>query len=114
MRANRYGRIVLTSYPPMCPEQVAPVVGWLTHQSCSITGEILVAIAGRVGRVAVAESPGVFRPSWSIEQVGENLEAIRDMNALLVFPVVPAGHAEHLRYSFARAEREGARDGQRR
>jgi NAD(P)-dependent dehydrogenase (short-subunit alcohol dehydrogenase family) len=103
-----------SAYPPMCPELVAPVVGWLAHQSCWITGEILIAIAGRVARVAVAESPGVFRPSWSIEQVGENLGAIRDINAPLVFPVVPDGHAEHLRYSFAMVEREGARDGQRR
>jgi NAD(P)-dependent dehydrogenase (short-subunit alcohol dehydrogenase family) len=103
-----------SAYPTMCPEQVAPVVGWLTHESCSITGEILTAVAGRVASVAVAESPGVFRPSWSVEQVGENLDAIRDINAPLFFPVVPDGHAEHLRYSFAMVEREGARDGQRR
>ena len=45
---------------------------------------------------------------------GKNLDAIRDINAPLFFPVVPDGHAEHLRYSFARVEREGARDGQRR
>jgi NAD(P)-dependent dehydrogenase (short-subunit alcohol dehydrogenase family) len=104
----------VSAYPPMCPEQVAPVVGWLSHQSCSITGEILVAVAGRVARVVVAESPGVFRPSWSIEQVGENLESIRDINAPLVFPTVPDGHAEHLRYSFSIVEREGVGDGQRR
>jgi NAD(P)-dependent dehydrogenase (short-subunit alcohol dehydrogenase family) len=104
----------VSAYPPMRPEQVAPVVGWLSHQSCSITGEIVVAVAGRVARVVVAESPGVFRPSWSIEQVGENLDSIRDLHAPLVFPVVPDGHAEHLRYSFSIVEREGAGDGQRR
>jgi hypothetical protein len=98
----------------MCPDQVAPVVGWLAHQSCAITGEMLIAVAGRVARAAVAESAGVYRPSWSIEEVGENLDAIRDADAALMFPVVPDGHAEHLRYSFARAEREGAGDGQRR
>ena len=103
-----------SAYPPMCPEQVAPVVGWLAHQSCSITGEMLIAVAGRVARAAVAESAGVYRPSWSIEDVGENLDAIRDANVPLVFPVVPDGHAEHLRYSFAMVEREGAGDGQRR
>ena len=37
-----------SAYPPMGPELVAPVVGWLAHESCSITGEILVALAGRV------------------------------------------------------------------
>jgi NAD(P)-dependent dehydrogenase (short-subunit alcohol dehydrogenase family) len=103
-----------SAYPPMCPEQVAPVVGWLAHQSCSINGEMLIAVAGRVARAAVAESAGVYRPSWSIEEVGENLDAIRDAGAPLIFPVVPDGHAEHLRYSFARVEREGAGDGQRR
>jgi NAD(P)-dependent dehydrogenase (short-subunit alcohol dehydrogenase family) len=103
-----------SAYPPMCPDQVAPVVGWLAHQSCAITGEMLIAVAGRVARAAVAESAGVYRPSWSIEEVGENLDAIRDADAALMFPVVPDGHAEHLRYSFARAEREGAGDGQRR
>jgi NAD(P)-dependent dehydrogenase (short-subunit alcohol dehydrogenase family) len=91
----------ISAYPPMCPDQVAPVVGWLCHEACSITGEMLIAIAGRVARVVIAETPGVFRPSWSIEQIGEDLNAIRDMHAPLVFPVVPDGHVEHLRYSFS-------------
>ena len=29
---------------------VAPVVGWLAHESCSVTGEMLVALAGRVAQ----------------------------------------------------------------
>jgi NAD(P)-dependent dehydrogenase (short-subunit alcohol dehydrogenase family) len=100
----------ISAYPPMCPDQVAPVVGWLSHELCSITGEMLIAVAGRVARVVIAETPGVFRPSWSIEQVGEDLTAIRDMHAPLVFPVVPDGHAEHLRYSFS-MRRKGAEGG---
>lgn len=96
-----------STYPPMRPDQVAPVVGWLAHESCSITGEMLVAVAGRVARAAIAESAGVYRPTWRIEDVGDDLDVIRDMNAPLVFPVVPDGHAEHLRYSFAQVEREG-------
>jgi NAD(P)-dependent dehydrogenase (short-subunit alcohol dehydrogenase family) len=91
----------ISAYPPMCPDQVAPVVGWLSHELCSITGEMLIAIAGRVAKAVIAEAPGVFRPSWSIAQVGEDLTAIRDMHAPLVFPVVPDGHVEHLRYSFS-------------
>ncbi len=30
-----------SKYPPMDPELVAPTVGWLAHESCSITGEML-------------------------------------------------------------------------
>ena len=92
-----------SAYPPMGPELVAPVVGWLAHETCSITGEMLVALAGRVATATVAETPGVYRPSWSIEEVGENMTAIRDDTQPLVFPVVPDGHGDHIRYSFAMA-----------
>jgi NAD(P)-dependent dehydrogenase (short-subunit alcohol dehydrogenase family) len=92
-----------SAYPPMEPELVAPVVGWLAHESCSITGEMLVAIAGRVASAVIAESPGVYRPSWSIEKVGEEMDAIRHTAAPLIFRVVPNGHADHIRYSFEMA-----------
>jgi NAD(P)-dependent dehydrogenase (short-subunit alcohol dehydrogenase family) len=92
-----------SAYPPMGPELVAPVVGWLAHESCSITGEMLVALAGRVARAVIAETPGVYRPSWSIAEVGEHIAAIRDASAPVVFPVAPDGHGDHIRYSFAMA-----------
>ena len=92
-----------SAYPPMEPELVAPAVGWLAHESCSITGEILVAIAGRVARAVVAETPGVYRPSWTIEDVAEHIDAIRDTTEPVIFPVVPDGHARHIAYSFAAA-----------
>ncbi|KZS60262.1 SDR family NAD(P)-dependent oxidoreductase [Mycobacterium ostraviense] len=95
----------IPTYPPMGVELVAPVVGLLAHESCPITGEMLVAVAGRVARAVVAESPGVHRPSWSIEDVAEHLDDIRDVAEPLVFPVVPDGHGEHLRYSFEMATR---------
>jgi len=103
-----------SAYPPMGPELVAPVVGWLAHESCSVTGEMLVALAGRVARAVVAETPGVYRPSWSIGEVGEHIAAIRDASEPVVFPVVPDGHGDHIRYSFAMAKRgsfEGANHG---
>lgn len=92
-----------SAYPPMGPDLVAPAVGWLAHESCSVTGEFFVAIAGRIARAVVAESPGVYRPSWTVEQVGEQMDAIRDLSEPVIFPVVPDGHADHIRYSFGRA-----------
>jgi NAD(P)-dependent dehydrogenase (short-subunit alcohol dehydrogenase family) len=89
-----------SAYPPMGPELVAPVVGWLAHESCTVTGEVFVALAGRVARAVIAESPGVYQPSWTVEDVADNLEAIRNIEAPLVFPVVPDGHDQHIRYSF--------------
>ncbi|QZH60858.1 SDR family NAD(P)-dependent oxidoreductase [Mycolicibacterium farcinogenes] len=92
-----------SAYPPMGPELVAPAVGWLAHESCSVTGEYFVAIAGRLARAAVVESPGVYRPAWTVEEAGEQMDRIRDISEPVIFPVVPDGHTEHIRYSFGRA-----------
>src|SRR5882757_4352883 len=80
-----------SAYPPMGPELVAPVVGWLAHESCSVSGEVFIALAGRVARAVIAESPGVCRPTWTVEDVGEYLDAIRKVEAPLIFPVVLDG-----------------------
>ncbi|QLL07737.1 SDR family NAD(P)-dependent oxidoreductase [Mycobacterium vicinigordonae] len=106
--------IDISAYPPMGTDLVAPVVGLLAHESCPVSGEMLIAIAGRVARAVVAESPGVQRLSWTVENVAEALYAIRNLAAPLVFPVVPDGHADHIRYSFDSAEwamREEAHSG---
>jgi hypothetical protein len=95
-----------SAYPPMGPDLVAPVVGWLAHESCSVTGEMLIALAGRVARAVVSETPGVYRPAWSIADVGDHIAAIRDASDPVVFPVVPDGHGDHIRYSFGMAAQE--------
>ena len=92
-----------SAYPPMDPELVAPVVGWLAHESCTVTGEMMISMAGRMARAFAAETPGVYRPAWTIEQVAENIDAIRNTDDPLIFPVVPSGHVDHLRYSFGMA-----------
>lgn len=89
-----------SAYPPMPPELAAPVVGWLAHEGCSITGEMLISAAGRVARAYVAETPGVFRPDWSIEEVDRQMAAIRDTSNPIIFPPVPSGFIDHLGYSF--------------
>src|ERR1700754_1110649 len=99
-----------SAYPPMGPDLVAPVVGWLAHESCSVSGELFIALAGRVARAVTAESPGVSRPSWTIEDVGTHLDAIRNIEAPLIFPVLPDGHDQHIRYSFGLAQRSNDRD----
>lgn len=92
-----------SAYPDMSPDLVAPVVGWLAHESCSITGEMLVGIAGRVAKAYFAETRGVYRPSWTIEDVAANIDGIRRAEPPVVFPVVPSGHVDHIRYSFEMA-----------
>jgi NAD(P)-dependent dehydrogenase (short-subunit alcohol dehydrogenase family) len=98
----------ISQYPPMQPELVAPAVGWLAHESCSITGEMIIAMAGRIARAFIGETPGVYRPSWTIEEVAQAIDAIRDTNQPVIFPVVPDAHVDHIRYSFAMATKEAA------
>lgn len=97
-----------SAYPPMQPELVAPTVGWLAHESCSVSGEMLISIAGRVARAYVAESKGVYQPAWTIEEVAEQMPAIRNIDAPLQFSPVPSGHVDHIRYSFAMANAKKA------
>jgi NAD(P)-dependent dehydrogenase (short-subunit alcohol dehydrogenase family) len=92
-------------YPPMGPELVAPVVGWLAHESCSVTGEIYASIAGRIAQMFIAETQGIYRPSWTIDEVASEIDAIRNKEDLWILPVVPHGHREHIGRSFAMARK---------
>ena len=93
-----------SQYPPMGPDLVAPVVGWLAHESCSISGEMLISMAGRVARALIAETEGVFRPSWSIDDVADQIDAIRDTNKLWMLPAASA-YFDHLQRSFEMARK---------
>lgn len=88
-----------SKYPKMEPDMVAPAVGWLAHESCSITGEMLVSMAGRVGRAYIAETRGVYQDPWSIEDIGARIDEIRRPEPVLDFGL--HGHVDHIRYSFA-------------
>lgn len=98
----------ISAYPPMGPELVAPAVAWLAHESCSITGEMLVSIAGRVAKAYVAETRGVYRPAWTVEDVAAQMDAIGNSADPLILAPVPSGHADHIGYSFEMARKGGA------
>ncbi|MFF0497310.1 SDR family NAD(P)-dependent oxidoreductase [Nocardia aobensis] len=91
-----------SAYPDMRPELVAPAVAYLSHESCSLTGELLVAIAGRVARAYIAETPGVYQPSWTVDEVAARIDDIRNTDNSWILPPLSA-HAEHIGRSFAMA-----------
>lgn len=98
--------ISFDQFPPLTPEMVAPVVGWLSHESCSISGEMLISVAGRVARAFIGETRGMYRPSWTIEEVGDQIGAIRDTQAPWILPPVPHAHSDHLARTFAMIRHE--------
>ena len=95
-----------SQFPPMEPEMVAPMVAYLCHESCAVSGEMYAAMGGRIARAFVAETPGLYDPDWSIEKVAERIDAIRDARETVAFPPLPDGQLEHLMYGF-RMAREG-------
>ena len=59
-------------------------------------------------RAFVAETEGVFRPAWTIDDVAENIDAIRDPERQWSLPPVPSGYIDHMAKSFEMARKEGA------
>ena len=94
-----------SKFPPMEPEMVAPMVGWLANEACSVSGEMYIAMAGRMARAYSSETVGVFKSQWSIEDVASEIDAIRNEENSLSFAPAPEGHMEHLRYGFAMASK---------
>ncbi len=91
-------------FPPWGADLAAPAVGWLAHENCKATGELFVALAGRMAQAYVAETRGVYQPEWTIEQVAGRLGEIGDRSQQEVFSPVPRGFYDHLEYSFGMAK----------
>ncbi len=66
--------------PEMPPEQVAPMVAFLAHEDCPVTGEIYAAGARRFARIFIASTDGYVHPGDdpTIEDVAENWATIND------------------------------------
>jgi NAD(P)-dependent dehydrogenase (short-subunit alcohol dehydrogenase family) len=62
------------------PEYVSPVVAYLCSEECEVSGNILTAGGGYVGRAAIVESKGAVLPDISIEAVRDNFTKICDMS----------------------------------
>ena len=79
------------------PALVAPVVAFLTHRDCPVTGEIYTVGAGHVSRFFIGRTKGFYHPELSIEDVRDQLDAIRDEAGY----TVPGGPADEMAELFA-------------
>jgi len=64
----------------MSPDLVAPMVAFLAHENCPVSGEIYTAGAGRFARLFIASTPGYVQatPAPTIETVAEHWATIND------------------------------------
>jgi NAD(P)-dependent dehydrogenase (short-subunit alcohol dehydrogenase family) len=78
------------------PDLVAPVVGWLAHEDCDVSGEVFSVAGGRVARFFLGVTPGWFDPALTVEGVRDHMAEIRDETGYLV-PADAAGEMPLLR-----------------
>jgi NAD(P)-dependent dehydrogenase (short-subunit alcohol dehydrogenase family) len=89
----------------MEPELVAPMVAFLAHEDCPVSGEIYVGGAGRFARLFIASTEGYLHPDpdrLTIEDVAEHWATINDESGYYL----PADlmdwskhYLDHLRFS---------------
>jgi NAD(P)-dependent dehydrogenase (short-subunit alcohol dehydrogenase family) len=62
----------------MLPESITPVVAYLAHEDCPVSGEVYSVGGGRVARVFIGVTPGVVDPGLTVETVRDRFDEIRD------------------------------------
>jgi NAD(P)-dependent dehydrogenase (short-subunit alcohol dehydrogenase family) len=66
------------------PKLVSPIVAWLVHEDCPVTGEIYSAAGGRIARMFIGLCPGYYNPNLTVEDVRDNFELIRSEDGYIV------------------------------
>jgi NAD(P)-dependent dehydrogenase (short-subunit alcohol dehydrogenase family) len=79
------------------PALVAPVVAFLAHQDCPVSGEIYTVGAGHVARFFIGRTKGFYSPALSMEAVRDHFAQIRDDADY----TVPGGPADEMSELFA-------------
>ena len=87
---------------PMAPDLAAPMVAFLAHERCRVSGEIYTAGAGRFGRLFMACTEGYVdeSPAPTIEDVAEHWKTINDESGYYVPTDLPdwsTNFTKHLR-----------------
>ena len=84
----------------MDPDLVAPMVAYLCHPDCPVSGEIYAAGAGRFSRIFLASTPGflVEGRAPTPEDVADHWAEINDEAGAVVPADLPAWSADFLRH----------------
>jgi len=66
------------------PKTVSPIVAWLVHEDCPVTGEIYSAAGGRIARFFIGLTDGYYSENLTAEEVRDNFDKIRDETGYIV------------------------------
>lgn len=89
--------------PYMPSDAVAPMVAYLAHESCPVSGEIYTAGAGRFARLFIASTEGYVHQGGpaTIEDVAGNWDAVNDEKGYYVPTDLMAWSGTFLQHQFA-------------
>jgi len=80
------------------PEFITPVVAWLAHEDCPVTGEVYSCGGGHVARIFTGVTKGwTDTESLTVEDIRDHFDEIRDETGY----VVPANLTEELQATLA-------------
>ncbi len=68
----------------LLPEHITPVVAWLAHEDCPVSGEVYSCGGGRVARIFIGVAPGYANKDLTVEDVRDNFEKIRSEEGYIV------------------------------
>ena len=66
------------------PKLVSPIVAWLVHEDCPVTGEIYSAAGGRIARFFIGLTEGYYNEKLTVEDVRDNFAQIRSEDGYIV------------------------------
>ena len=66
------------------PALVSPIVAWLVHEDCPVSGEIYSAAGGRIARFFIGLTEGYYNPELTLEDVRDNFNQIRSEEGYIV------------------------------
>ena len=74
------------------PRLVSPVVAFLAHEDCPVTGEVYSVAGGRVARFFIGLTHGYYNPALTVEDVRDHLSEIRAEDGY----IVPASNSDEI------------------
>jgi NAD(P)-dependent dehydrogenase (short-subunit alcohol dehydrogenase family) len=66
------------------PAMVAPVVVWLVHEDCPVSGNVYSVGGGRVARFFVGLTPGYLDKELTVEAVRDHFDEINDTEGFVI------------------------------
>ena len=68
----------------MRPELISPLVAYLCHSACEITGQAYSVGGGRVSRLFLGMTTGITEPDLSTEMIAERIGEIEDTGEFVI------------------------------